>query len=80
MDGATAAATGAITGAVIVLGARAIIDLPTAIIALISLAVLWRFKIFGADFGYGFRNCRVDTLAAFAIGMSAPSLFTLIKS
>ena len=45
VDGATAAATGAITGAVIVLGARAIIDLPTAIIALISLAVLWRFKI-----------------------------------
>jgi chromate transporter len=45
VDGATSAATGAITGAVIVLGARAIIDLPTAIIALISLAVLWRFKI-----------------------------------
>src|SRR5918992_37836 len=45
VDGATAAATGAITGAVIVLGARAIIDLPTAIIALVSLAVLWRFKI-----------------------------------
>ena len=45
VDGATAAATGAITGAVIVLGARAIIDLPTAIIALVSLGVLWRFKI-----------------------------------
>ena len=45
VDGATAAATGAITGAVIVLGARAIIDLPTAIIGLISLAVLWRFKV-----------------------------------
>jgi chromate transporter len=45
VDGATAAATGAITGAVIVLGARAIIDLPTAIIALISLSVLWRYKI-----------------------------------
>jgi chromate transporter len=45
VDGATAAATGAITGAVIVLGARAITDLPTAIIALISLGVLWRFKI-----------------------------------
>ena len=45
VDGATAAATGAITGAVIVLGGRAIIDLPTAIIALVSLAVLWRFKI-----------------------------------
>ena len=45
VNGATAAATGAITGAVIVLGARAITDLPTAIIALVSLVVLWRFKI-----------------------------------
>ena len=45
VDGATAAATGAITGAVIVLGARAITDLPTAAIALISLGVLWHFKI-----------------------------------
>jgi chromate transporter len=45
VDGATAAATGAITGAVIVLSARAIIDLPTAVIALISFAVLWRYKI-----------------------------------
>jgi chromate transporter len=45
VDGATAAATGAITGAVIVLGARAIIDLPTAIIALVSFAILWRYKI-----------------------------------
>jgi chromate transporter len=45
VDGATAAATGAITGAVIVLGARAIIDMPTALIALISFAVLWRYKI-----------------------------------
>jgi chromate transporter len=45
VDGATASATGAITGAVIVLGARAITDLPTAIIALVSFAILWRFKI-----------------------------------
>jgi chromate transporter len=45
VDGATAAATGAITGAVLVLAARAITDLPTAAIALISLAVLWRYKI-----------------------------------
>jgi chromate transporter len=45
VDGATAAATGAITGAVIVLGARAITDLPTALIGLVSLGVLWRFKI-----------------------------------
>src|ERR1043166_1670202 len=45
VDGATAAATGAIAGAVIVLGLRAITDIPTALIALISLAVLWRYKI-----------------------------------
>ena len=45
VNGATAAATGAITGAVIVLGARAITDLPTATIAVVSLIILWRFKI-----------------------------------
>ena len=45
VDGATAAATGAITGAVLVLAARAIVDVPTAVIALVSLAVLWRFKL-----------------------------------
>src|SRR5215213_5892003 len=44
-DGATAAASGAIAGAVVVLGQRAIIDIPTAVIALASLSVLWRFKI-----------------------------------
>ena len=45
VDGATAAATGAITGAVLVLGARAINDVPTALIGITSFAVLWRFKI-----------------------------------
>jgi chromate transporter len=45
VDGATAAATGAITGAVVLLGARAIIDWPTAIIGLASLGILWRFKV-----------------------------------
>src|SRR5215212_4871473 len=44
-DGATAAASGAIAGAVVVLGQRAIIDIPTAAIALASLSVLWRFKV-----------------------------------
>src|SRR5687767_2637483 len=44
-DGATAAASGAIAGAVIVLGQRAIIDIPTAAIALASLGLLWRFKL-----------------------------------
>ncbi len=44
-QGATAAATGAIAGAVIVLGGRAIVDVPTALIALGSLGVLWRYKV-----------------------------------
>jgi chromate transporter len=45
VDGATAAATGAITGAVIILASRAITDLATAAIALVSFGVLWRYKI-----------------------------------
>jgi chromate transporter len=45
VQGATAAATGAISGAVIILALRAIYDVPTALIALASLAVLWRYKI-----------------------------------
>ena len=45
VHGATAAATGALSGAVVVLGKRAIVDLPTAAIALVSLVVLWRFKL-----------------------------------
>lgn len=42
VDGVTAAAIGAITGAVIVLGRRAIIDLPTALLAVTALLVLWK--------------------------------------
>jgi len=44
-QGATAAATGAIAGAVLVLGMRAIVDVPTALIALAALAILWRYKV-----------------------------------
>src|SRR5215208_5994833 len=44
-DGATAAASGAIAGAVVVLGQRAIVDILTAAIALASLGLLWRFKL-----------------------------------
>src|SRR6267143_1155303 len=43
--GVTAAATGAIAGAVIVLARRSIYDLPTFAIALVSLAVLFRWKV-----------------------------------
>jgi chromate transporter len=45
VQGATAAATGAIAGAVVVLATRSIYDVPTAVIGLVSLAVLWRFKV-----------------------------------
>jgi chromate transporter len=45
VDGVTAAAIGAIAGAVIVLGQRSITDFMTATIAVVSLLVLWRFKI-----------------------------------
>ncbi len=45
IKGVTAAATGAIAGACIVLGQRSIVDLPTVLIALSALGVLIRFKI-----------------------------------
>jgi chromate transporter len=42
--GATAAAAGAIAGATIVLARQAIVDIPTASIAVVSLVCLWRLK------------------------------------
>lgn len=44
VDGVTAAAIGAITGAVIVIGQRSITDWVTAALAVVTVAVLWRFK------------------------------------
>jgi chromate transporter len=44
VDGVTAAATGAIAGAVLVLGRRALTDATTVTIALLALAVAWRFR------------------------------------
>lgn len=44
VDGITAAAIGAITGSVIVIARRSIVDLPTVAIALVTLLLLWRFK------------------------------------
>jgi chromate transporter len=44
VKGVTVAATGAITGAVIVLGRRSLVDIPTIAIAIISVALLWKFK------------------------------------
>jgi len=44
VKGATAAAAGAIAGATLVLARGAIVDIPTALIALASVAYLWRLK------------------------------------
>ena len=43
--GATAAASGAIAGAVVVLGQRAIFDIPTAVIGLLGLGLLVKFRL-----------------------------------
>jgi chromate transporter len=43
--GVTAAATGAIAGAVVVLARRSVYDLPTVLICAVSLAVLFRWKV-----------------------------------
>ena len=42
--GVTAAATGAIAGAVIVLARRSLVDVPTVLIAVVTLTVLWKHK------------------------------------
>lgn len=44
VDGITAAAVGAITGSVIVIARRSIVDIPTALIALVAVALLWKIK------------------------------------
>lgn len=44
VDGVTAAAVGAITGSVIVIAKRSIVDVPTAVLALLSIAILWKYK------------------------------------
>jgi chromate transporter len=44
VDGITAAAIGAIAGSVVVIAQRSIIDMPTALLALATAALLWKFK------------------------------------
>ncbi|MCF1442039.1 chromate transporter [Ralstonia nicotianae] len=44
VDGVTAAAVGAITGAVIVLAKRSIVDVPTVLLAVVTVALLLKFK------------------------------------
>lgn len=44
VNGVTAAAIGAITGAVIVLGRRSIVDIPTVLLAVATIGLLWKGK------------------------------------
>jgi chromate transporter len=44
VNGVTAAAIGAIAGSVFVIAKRSIVDIPTALIALATIALLWKFK------------------------------------
>jgi len=44
VSGVTAAAVGAITGSVVVIALRSIVDIPTALMAIGTAALLWKFK------------------------------------
>ena len=44
VNAVTAAATGAIAGAVLVLGRRALVDLPTVLVCAVTLVLVLRFK------------------------------------
>ena len=44
VDGITAAAVGAIAGSVIVIAKRSIVDVPTLVVGVVTIALLWRFK------------------------------------
>jgi chromate transporter len=44
VDGITASVVGALAGSVVIIGTRSIIDVPTAVIALATAAVLVRLK------------------------------------
>ncbi|HET7766527.1 MAG TPA: chromate transporter [Burkholderiales bacterium] len=44
IDGVTAAAIGTITGAVVVLGKRSIVDVPTLLMMLVTILLIWKVK------------------------------------
>jgi chromate transporter len=44
VDGVTAAAVGTIAGAVVVLGKRSVTDIPTILILLVTIALLWKVR------------------------------------
>ena len=43
MDGVTAAAIGAIAGAVVILGMKSLIDIPTILMAVATVFILWKY-------------------------------------
>jgi chromate transporter len=45
LDGVTASALGLMAGVVVLLAGRAVVDIPAAVIALVSFAMLWRFDL-----------------------------------
>ena len=45
VKGATAAAAGAIAGATVVLTRQAVVDYRTAVVGLVALGLLWKFKV-----------------------------------
>ncbi len=45
VKGATAAASGAIAGAAVIIGQGSIIDIPTSTIGIVSVLILWRWKL-----------------------------------
>jgi chromate transporter len=61
VDGVTAAAIGAIAGAVLVLGKRTLTDIPTLLIAITTAAILFKYKKLQEPF---------IILAAAAIGLT----------
>ena len=65
VDGITAAVVGALVGAVIVIGSRSILDIPTALIAIIVVLVLIFFKKIPEPFIIG-----IAALAGIAIKLS----------
>jgi len=44
VDGITAAAVGAIAGSVVIIAKRTIVDVPTALIAVATIVLLWRYR------------------------------------
>lgn len=44
VDGITAAAVGAIAGSVVIIAKRTIVDVPTALVAVATVVLLWRFR------------------------------------